>query len=124
MLAGIAAFKHMMPHVSYVICVLGCGTTDYPLAMEQAKFALAIDRLRNGCDKVDVENHIDDRDAGLYIDKAMKTTVRRFVTEEWRNIVALGDRLLASPNGRLSHRQCMRILGKPRGNSGLTVVTK
>jgi hypothetical protein len=78
-LSGIAADKLMRPHVSYFIHMIGTGAHDW----NQAEFAAS--RVKPW------PPHHKDHAFNL-----LKTDARRFVREEWQNMVGLNCQRLAA----------------------------
>lgn len=94
-LAGMAADKIMRPHRSYLVNMIGSGAGDW----DEAKFVAS---------RVNQSSY---RSPAHHAFSILRTSARRFVIEEWHNIVRIGDALIASPDRKLSYEQCSSLLG-------------
>jgi hypothetical protein len=51
---------------------------------------------------------------GQFVDDMVRTTMRRFVRDEWGRIVQLGNVLMSAPGQELTYEECLTVLGHER----------
>ena len=89
-LAGPAAEKHMRPSMPWNLIFWNGTRNDYKQAWEIAEQL---------------------PDKGRFVDDMLRTTMLRFVRNEWDRIVKLGNALMSAPDLKLSYGECLTALG-------------
>jgi hypothetical protein len=89
-LAGPAAEKHMRPSMPWNLIFWNGARNDYKQAWEIAEQL---------------------PDKGRFVDDMLRTTMLRFVRNEWDRIVKLGNALLSAPGQTLTYEECLTVLG-------------